>query len=245
MRFILFDLNRIHKRDILGCALIMAIILTPSRHEFDSFSTWIYNLSNNTPFLLLALAIASVPSIRILKEDNDHGINYHAIMRESRFAYFTSKTVTGFISAYITSFLGLSIVIVRILLLLDKPLIGEIEGVAAYSFLLPQKPVVYLLLVLNHVSVFAGVVSVIGLQCSAFLRNNSLAVLFNVFFIRIQDIVATAIFGAYTKYSFCFSFYQTGIVTLAYQAVPQAVFIFYFGCLIILLCLTLFPSVWG
>lgn len=180
--------------------VMICILLFYNKNEPSDVVSWVCSV-NQLQFILIAMAVASVPYVASCVDETCHKFKIQMILRGNDPNYYIiSKMCTVFVSTVVTFFGGFSMALVIHYFRLgmpDQETIHEIlELKVAYGTLLQKNHFVFYFIVCNlHLSVLSGFMALIGLLIIQFVNNRIAAYSFPLLFVYIQDVLAQRIMG--------------------------------------------------
>lgn len=202
---------------------------------------WLRDFSGNALLIMAALIFAIYPYGAIFCEDMEYGYDRQMVLRGSTIAYSISKIITVFLSAVFAMFSGF---VLAILFLIARYGLPDAETVqdamenclSLYSpLLLDRHFILFAFCIDLHLSFLAGILAVLGLMCSLFVKNRMLVYILPVAFLYIEDILIQRMLG--WEQGSLFSLNCMGITTLGSSLETHTWQLYYFEIFLLLLFL--------
>lgn len=182
-----------------ACFVLVCILMMYG----SSSSCVIYRITFNysIPLLLIAMAVASVPYVASYVEDSGHKFNTQMKLRgDSKSSYIASRICIVFLSSFVTFAVGfiMSVIIGYFQLgLINQDAYDQIlmANSAYVSLIIKKYYILYILAVTVHLSIMAGIMSLIGIILGQLVNNRIAAYCFPLVFVEIQDFLIQRLFG--------------------------------------------------
>lgn len=172
-------------------------------NSFGSLSVigWLCNISGNAVLIMAMFVFSGYPYAGVFCEDLEHHFDRQMIIRGDIFPYTCSKIAVVFMSAAVTALVGFLITVLVITLELGIPEEEVINSCLdnCYSLYrqlaLERRFILFTLCTGAHLAALSGVLAVIGLLCSLFIKNRMLVYIMPVAFLYIEDILIQRLMG--------------------------------------------------
>ena len=201
--------------------------------------SWLHNISGNAILIMAALVFAIYPYAGTFCEDMEYCYDRQMVLRGSAVAYTLSKIITVFLSAVFAMFSGFLLATLFLIVRYGFPDAETVQGVmencgSLYSpLLLDRHYILFAFCIDLHLSFLAGIMAVIGLMCSLFVKNRMLVYILPVSFLYIEDILIQRLLG--WEQGSLFSLNCMGITTLGTSLETHTWQLYYFEIFMLLL----------
>lgn len=200
---------------------------------------WINELSSDSYLIQVALVMASIPYAASFCEDMEYKYDVQLCLRGTGKAYWISKVITVFLSsgsAIFTAFvLDAGVYWLRYGEPQEETLIYLSNYNISYGSVLDNKQyVVFICLIGIQIACLAGVMAVLGLSCSLFIRNRMMVYALPVAILFVWDQLAIRFLGLDVGASV--GLYSMGITSIGYQMHGQMRWLYYLEILVVLFC---------
>ncbi len=202
---------------------------------------WLSNISQNAVLILAALIFAIYPYAGTFCEDMEYCYGRQMVLQGSVAGYTLSKVITVFLSAVFAMFSGFVLAALFLMVQCGLPDAGTVQEVmgnclSLYSPLLfGGHFVLFAFCIALHLSVLAGILAVLGLMCSLFVKNRMLVYILPVALLCIEDILVQRMLG--WERGSLFSLNCMGITTLGSSLETHTWQLYYFEMFLLLLFL--------
>ncbi len=216
---------------VIGCFGVCCSLLY--NQGANDVLSWLGDIAANAVLVMTALIFAIYPYAAAFCDDMEYCYDRQMVLRGGAIPYALSKIITVFLSAVVTMFCGFLFALLFFLARYGMPSDAEITAQIlenCYSIYAPlfqaKQFLLYAFCTGMHVAVLAGILAVIGLMCSLFVRNRILVYILPVAFLYIEDILIQRIFG--WEVGGLFSLNSMGITALGTSIEGQTWQLYYF-----------------
>lgn len=208
-------------------------------YEIPDAVSWVSDMILGTTLIMVAFMFSIYPYATAFCEDMEYHSDIQFRLRGSSFSYACSKLIVVFFSSVFTMLSGFLLTIFVVYLkkgLPSQEIVKHfVECQGHYYQLVEQgRYMLYFLCAGLQIGCLAGVLAVLGLVYSLFIRNRMMVCILPVAFFYVQDIMAARFLGV-IKGS-VFSLNGIGVQSLSATVEGQSWQMFYFQILVILLC---------
>ena len=242
IRYLNIDMQRAFGTWKIGIASMgVCISLLYSSSGASDVLQWVNNIAQNAVLIMAALIFAIYSYAGTFCEDMEYCYDRQLILRGSTIAYSLSKIIAVFLSAVFTMFSGFLLATLFLVVRYGLPDAETVQSImenckSLYSPLLLDKHFILFTFCIDlHLSFLAGILALIGLMCSLFVKNRMLVYILPVAFLYIEDILIQRMLG--WEQGSLFSLNCMGITTLGSSLETHTWQLYYFEIFLLLLFL--------
>lgn len=240
--YLCVDLNRAFEPLKIGIGMAGVCIAFLYNTDSTDVLTWLGDISGNAVLVMVALLFACYPYASAFCEDMEYHYDRQMVLRGGTFSYVISKVIAVFISSVCTMLAGFIFAALVLLIRYGVPDVNTIQEIQSNScslykiLLLKNQYILFGFCIALHLSILAGILAVLGLMCSLFIKNRVLVYIMPIAFLYIEDIVVQRLLG-WEKGSL-FSLNCMGVTTLGASLKSHSWQLYYFEIICMFLCVS-------
>ena len=242
MRYLKIDMQRAFGTWKMGVAS-MGVCISLLYNSSGSLNVlqWINNVAGNAILIMAALVFAIYPYAGTFCEDMEYCYDRQMVLRGSTASYTLSKIIAVFLSAVFAMFSGFLLAVLFLVVRYGLPDAETVQVVMEnckslyFPLLLDRHFILFAFCTDLHLSFLAGILAVLGLMCSLFVKNRMLVYILPVAFLYIEDILVQRMLG--WERGSLFSLNCMGITALGTSLETHTWQLYYFEIFLLLLFL--------
>ncbi len=174
----------------------------------DNSSTlvwWIKTIASNSTLLIFACMIATIPYSASLCEDTEFCYDRQMVIKNNPTSYIFSKIIMSFFTTYVTMFFGYIFSCIYkyfkdgLITKNQYDMASDYRNNEYMKFFDEGNIFIFTFLVGLHIAMFAGVISVIAVLCSIFIKNKIFVYIIPGAIVCAQYMLEQKIYGMRTE----------------------------------------------